>query len=28
VEATLEAFEGADLVCRRDWREAIRRDLA
>ena len=28
VEVTLEAFEGADLVCRRDWREAVRRDLA
>ncbi len=28
VEARLEAFEGETLVCRRDWREAIRRDLA
>ncbi|HJS84823.1 MAG TPA: CocE/NonD family hydrolase [Acetobacteraceae bacterium] len=27
LEATLEAFEGAELVCRRDWREAVRRDL-
>jgi uncharacterized protein len=28
VEAMLEAFEGEALVCRRDWREAIGRDLA
>ncbi len=28
VETTLEAFDGEALVCRRDWREAIRRDLA
>ncbi len=27
VETTLEAFEGEALVCRRDWREAVRRDL-
>jgi hypothetical protein len=28
VETTLEAFEGEALVCRREWRETVRRDLA
>jgi uncharacterized protein len=28
ITATLEAFEGAASVCRREWREAIPRDLA